>query len=241
MIPMLNTSDMTRARERLVGHLRKKNYLTTDPVIQAMLEVPREEFIPRELRGSAYDDRPLPIGRGQTISAPHMVAIMTELLAIDGGERMLEIGGGSGYHVAVVGTVLGIMEESGGDGMTEVNGARGQNRRGHIFSIEFDERLAAGARATLDRLGMNRVTLSHGDGGAGLPEEAPFDRIWAACACPSVPDPWKEQLADGGRLIVPLDAGWAQELIMVTRSGDEFEQRRLMGVTFVPLRGVHGK
>jgi protein-L-isoaspartate(D-aspartate) O-methyltransferase len=186
-----------------------------DPrVLEAMRKVPRHEFVPERLRASAYDDGPLPIGNGQTISQPYIVAYMAEALALRGDERVLEVGSGSGYAAAVLSHVAG-----------EVHG------------IELEADLHARSAATLARLGYQNVHLRHGDGFQGWKEAAPFDAILMSCAAEEVPGPLWDQLRDGGRLLYPQGpAGGFQELVIVTRSGGERVVRRLEPVRFVPMR-----
>jgi len=209
------------ARRELVEHLRRSGYVTTDLVEAAMLAVPRELFVPPHNRPASYADHPLDIGHGQTISAPHMVAIMVEAMEPREGLRVLEVGGGSGYHASVIAEAIG--------------------SRGHVWSVERIEPLAAAARKNLELAGYaERVTVLVGDGSCGWPEHAPYDRISVACAAPSVPDPMRAELADGGSLLVPVGGPYVQELLRVTRRGDRFDVEDLGGCVFVPLRGRCG-
>jgi protein-L-isoaspartate(D-aspartate) O-methyltransferase len=189
-----------------------------DKVLQAMSKVPREIFVPDEAKFRAYDDTPLPIGHGQTISAPHMVAIMCDLLDLQKGMNVLEVGGGSGYHAAVMAEIIG--------------------PEGHVYSVERVPELVSQAREALKRTGIMNVTVVEGDGSNGLPEHAPYDRISVAATAPAVPEPLKEQLKVGGKLIIPVDVGY-QELLLVTRKNG-FVVEEKMGVIFVPLIGEHG-
>lgn len=189
-----------------------------DKVLQAMSKVPREIFVPDEAKFRAYDDTPLPIGHGQTISAPHMVAIMCDLLDLQKGMNVLEVGGGSGYHAAVMAEIIG--------------------PEGHIYSVERVPELVSQAREALKRAGILNVTVVEGDGSNGLPEHAPYDRISVAATAPAVPEPLKEQLKVGGKLIIPVGVGY-QELLLVTRKNG-FVVEEKMGVVFVPLIGEHG-
>jgi protein-L-isoaspartate(D-aspartate) O-methyltransferase len=191
----------------------------SDRVIDAMARVKRELFIPENLRDMAYRDVPLPIGHGQTISAPHMVAIMCDLLDLQKGMNVLEIGGGSGYHAAVMGVLVG--------------------PEGHVYSIERLGELVARARTNLSSAGITNVTMIQGDGSAGLPEHAPYDRISVAATAPSVPEPLKEQLKEGGKLVIPVGGGFSQDLVMVTRNNGYVTEEK-MDVAFVPLIGKYG-
>ncbi len=192
--------------------------LISDRVILAMFRVPRELFVPDDLRSRAYEDTPLPIGYGQTISAPHMVAIMCNLLDLQEGMRVLEVGGGSGYHAAVMADLIGA--------------------KGHVYCIERIPGLAAQARSNLELAGIKNVTVIQGDGSIGLPEHAPYDRISVAATAPDVPEPLKQQLKIEGKMVIPVGRGF-QELVLVTRkNGFSVEQK--MGVAFVPLIGEMG-
>ncbi len=190
-----------------------------DPhVLAAMGEVPREAFVAAELAELAYDDSPLPIGFGQTISQPYIVALMIEAAGIGPGDRVLEIGAGSGYAAAVASRLAG-----------------------RVHAIERHEDLADGARERLARLGYDNVTIRCGDGTNGWPEDAPFDAILVAAGSPAIRQPLCAQLAIGGRLVVPIGNAALQRLIRVTRRDeDRFETRDLGGVRFVPLIGAHG-
>ncbi len=185
-----------------------------DPrVLAAMGKVPRHEFVSERLRNEAYADRPLPIGENQTISQPYIVALMTELARLDSNSRVLEIGTGSGYQAAILHEVAG-----------------------EVYSIEIIEALAQSAREKLQRLGFGAVHLRHGDGYLGWPDAAPFDAILVTAAPPEVPEPLKEQLAVGGRLIVPVGAG-VQELVVYTKTSQGIERESIISVIFVPMTG----
>ncbi|MEM2943923.1 MAG: protein-L-isoaspartate O-methyltransferase [Methanomassiliicoccales archaeon] len=213
--------DYESDRKRMVQILVDKGYLTKPEVITAMMKVPRHLFVPEDIRRSAYYDTPLSIGEGQTISAPHMVAIMLEILDIQSGMRILEVGAGSGYHAALMGELV--------------------RPNGHIYTIERIESLAEKARKNLALAGYEDVvTVILGDGSEGLEQYAPYDRICVTAAAPSVPEPLKRQLSDGGRLLVPVGGHWYQDLILVVRKGDDFLQQNLGGCVFVPLIGKYG-
>ncbi len=187
-------------------------------VIKAMARVPRELFVPDQLRPRAYEDIPLPIGYGQTISAPHMVAIMCDLLDLAEGIMVLEVGGGCGYHAAVMANMVGL--------------------QGHIYSVERIPELVVQARKNLIAAGIENVTMIEGDGSIGLPEHAPYDRISVAATAPNVPEPLRQQLKPGGKMILPVGLGF-QELVLVTRKNG-FVTEEKMGVAFVPLIGKYG-
>jgi protein-L-isoaspartate(D-aspartate) O-methyltransferase len=182
-------------------------------VLAALRAVPRHDFVPDALDAAAYEDRPLPIGDGQTISQPYIVGIMTELARVGPQSKVLEIGTGSGYQAAVLAEVAG-----------------------EVYSIEIVEPLARRAAETLRNLGYQRIHLRIGDGYAGWPEAAPFDAIVVTAAPPKVPQPLKEQLRIGGRMVIPVGERW-QELIVITRTADGFAEERHFPVAFVPMTG----
>lgn len=204
-----------KAREELVALLRRRG-VKDERVLGAMGRVPREVFVPSEVVDEAYRDVPLPIGRGQTISQPFIVAEMTAALAIEPGARVLEIGTGCGYQTAV---------------LVELGAA--------VFTIELEPELGASARERLLGLGYHGVEFRVGDGSKGWPEAAPFDAILCAAAAREVPSAWLEQLAHGGRMCLPIGAdGEEQELVLVVRGNDGTARRSSLGaVRFVPLRG----
>ena len=218
----------TEERERLVKTLKIEGRIKTKAVEKAFLETPREELVPRSLRNCAYVDTPLEIGNGQTISAPHMVAIMCEALDIQKGQNNLEIGAGSGYHSALC---------------AEIVAPKDEQNPGHVYTIEIVEGLIDFAKKNLERTGYDdRVTLIHGDGGLGLPEYAPFDRILVAAAAPRVPAPLIEQLAPGGIMLIPVGSrGFFQDLLMIEKDTDgNVSRKNWGGVAFVPLTGEFG-
>jgi protein-L-isoaspartate(D-aspartate) O-methyltransferase len=186
-------------------------------VLRAMANVPRHEFVPRGFCARAYEDEPLPIGAGQTISQPYIVAVMTALLRLTGAERVLEIGTGSGYQAAVLSELAQ-----------------------EVFTVEFRPELARVANERLQRLGFHNVHVHCGDGSLGLPEFATFDAILVAAAAPSLPTPLLEQLGDGGRMVVPVGGSSQQELLLVNKKGSECSIEHREGCRFVPLHGRHG-
>jgi protein-L-isoaspartate(D-aspartate) O-methyltransferase len=186
-------------------------------VLAAMMAVPRHEFVAEELRAHAYDDLPLPIGGGQTISQPYIVAAMTAALHLRPGDRVLEIGTGCGYQAAVLARLAK-----------------------EVFTIERRPELASAASAKLARLDYANAHVHCGDGTLGLPELAPFDAILVAAAAPAVPKPLLAQLSEGGRMILPVGEAEHQELQLIERHGDAFPTKRLEGCRFVPLVGYHG-
>jgi len=206
-------ADCADERERMVREQLASGGVRDPRVLAAMRTVPRHEFLPHELRPFAYEDAPLAIGYGQTISQPFIVALMCELAALEPRARVLEIGTGCGYQAAV-------LAELAGD----------------VYTIEIVEPLAREARATLDRLGYGRVHARHGDGTAGWPEAAPFDAILLAAAPERVPSALLDQLAIGGRLVAPVGVA-AQEIQVHRRTAAGIEMRRGPRVAFVPMTG----
>lgn len=211
---MFNTS-----REQLVNRLVKDSYIKSDIVKKAFLTIPRENFVPEYLKLQAYVDRPLEIGKGQTISAPHMVAIMCEALDIQKGQKILEIGAGSGYHAAIVSQLLG--------------------EKGHIYTIERFEDLAKTAEQNLKNTDITNVTVVVGDGSEGLKKYEPYARIYVTCAAPSIPNPLVDQLKDHGKLLIPVGSMYC-ELKLIEKKGKETRSKDLGGCVFVPLVGKYG-
>jgi protein-L-isoaspartate(D-aspartate) O-methyltransferase len=204
----------TRARrERLVAQLDRQGRIERDSTREALLAVPRHEFVPEARRSAAYDDRPLPIGEGQTISAPHMVAMMTDLLGLDPDDSVLEIGTGCGYHAAVTAEVVG-----------------------GLRSVEYYEPLAVATRERLARLGYD-VEVRVGDGHEGWPEGAPYDAAYLTCAAPEIPDPVVEQVRPGGRIVAPVGTR-RQTLVRATKHEDgDLDVEKHGGVRFVRMQG----
>jgi protein-L-isoaspartate(D-aspartate) O-methyltransferase len=208
-------SAFARKREAMV-RTQIQNRGVKDPrVLAAMRAVPRHLFVPQQIVNAAYEDTPLPIGEGQTISQPYIVALMTELLEAGPEDRVLEIGTGSGYQAAVL---SGLVRE--------------------VFSIEIKEGLQHRAAETLQRLGYRNVRTLFADGYFGWPGEPPFDGILITAAVDHVPPPLLAQLKDGGRMVLPLGSPWAvQELVVVTKKGEAYTLRHVLGVLFVPMTG----
>ena len=204
-------------RAEMIERQLRRRGVHDSGVLAAMASVQREEFVPKEFRPRAYEDAPLPIGEGQTISQPYIVAAMTAELHLTGNERVLEIGTGCGYQAAVLSHLAKI-----------------------VFAIESRSELASSAAARLEHLGYENVHVHCGDGTLGLPELAPFDAILVAAAAPAVPEPLRSQLAEGGRLILPVGDAENQELLRVERHGNSFETRTLEPCRFVPLVGHYG-
>ncbi|MBI2266357.1 MAG: protein-L-isoaspartate(D-aspartate) O-methyltransferase [Armatimonadetes bacterium] len=185
-------------------------------VLRVMEEIPRELFVPKVYRSRAYEDSALPIGEGQTISQPYVVALMTQCLRLQGTERILEIGTGSGYQAAILGKLAK-----------------------EVFTIEILEPLAREASALLLKLGYTNIHTKVGDGYKGWEEHAPFDAIIVTAAPLEIPQKLVEQLKDGGRMVLPLGDGWAQDLILLTKQGKETKKEVITNVRFVPMiKGV---
>jgi protein-L-isoaspartate(D-aspartate) O-methyltransferase len=212
-----DSSEFLSARLAMIESQLRRRGITDKSVLDAMATVPRHEFVPADLRGRAYEDAPLPIGEGQTISQPYIVAAMTAALRLTGLERVLEIGTGCGYQAAI----LSLLAKQ-------------------VFTVECRAALATSAAHRLARLGYANVHVHCGDGTLGLPEVAPFDAILVAAAAPSVPPPFQLQLSEGGRLILPVGDAELQELLFIERRAGAFHTRALEGCRFVPLVGCHG-
>ncbi|HEY7793428.1 MAG TPA: protein-L-isoaspartate(D-aspartate) O-methyltransferase [Gaiellaceae bacterium] len=205
-----------RSGPELAALLRRRG-IDDERVLEAIATVPREQFVAPELRRSAYDDRALPIGHGQTISQPYMVAAICAALELEGDERVLDVGTGSGYQAAVLAELAA-----------------------EVVTVERVPELAEHARETLERAGYGRVDVRVGDGTLGVPERAPFDAIAVAAAAPAVPDPLYDQLADGGRIVVPVGSLRDQWLQVVQRGPDGPVVTRSVPCRFVPLIGSGG-
>jgi protein-L-isoaspartate(D-aspartate) O-methyltransferase len=206
-------------REAMIERQLEARGIDSPTLLAAFRQVPREEFVPEGMREFAYEDGPLPIGDGQTISQPYIVALMIDAAEVPPGGRVLEVGAGSGYAAAVLSRIAG-----------------------EVFSIERHEALARSAAERIDRLGYDNVSIIAGDGSLGLPDEAPFDAILVAAGGDKVPEPLKQQLKVGGRIVIPVGSERVQSLLCVTRtSEDTWDQHDLGGVRFVPLIGAHGR
>jgi protein-L-isoaspartate(D-aspartate) O-methyltransferase len=212
-----NEEEFTSQRAEMVEKQLRRRSISDPGVLAAMAAVRREDFVPSEFRHRAYEDAPLPIGEGQTISQPYIVAAMTAALQLTGNERVLEVGTGCGYQAAVLSKIAKI-----------------------VFTVESRSELASAAASRLERLGYNNVHVHCGDGTLGLPELAPFDAILVAAAAPAVPEPLRSQLAEGGRMILPVGDAENQELRYIERQGTSFITRSLEGCRFVPLVGYYG-
>jgi len=220
--------DYEEKRNRLVESLKNRDFLTKPNVIRAMLKVPRHKFLPKGAISSAYIDSPLSIGLEQTISAPHMNAMMCELLELKEGDKVLEVGTGSGYHAALC---------------AEIVAPENSKNPGHVYTLERHLKLVDSAKESLLKAGYDdSVTVIHGDGTLGYLREAPYDKILVTASSPKkVPPPLKEQLKNGGILCIPVGSKeWGQELYIISKQGNSFNSKRVTGVRFVPLIGEWG-
>ena len=212
-------AEFATQRQRMVEQQLKPRGIKEERVLAAMAKVPREEFVPADVRPDAYEDGPLPIGYDQTISQPYVVAFMTEQLRPKRSDRVLEIGSGSGYQAAILGELVA-----------------------EVYTIEIVEPLAKSAEATLQRFGYKNVHIKVGDGYKGWPEEAPFDAIIVTCAPEKVPQPLVDQLKDGGRMVIPVGERFAQQLYLLEKKNGQLKESVTLPVRFVPmLREVQKK
>jgi protein-L-isoaspartate(D-aspartate) O-methyltransferase len=206
-------SDFAAERQQMQQQLKARG-INDGRVLAAMAKVPREEFVPPDSRGASYADGPLPIGYGQTISQPYIVAFMTEQLRLKPSDRVLEIGTGSGYQTAILAELVA-----------------------EVYTIEIVEPLEKNAEATVQRLGYKNVHVKPGDGYKGWPETAPFDAIIVTCAPDRVPQPLTDQLKDGGRMIIPVGERFAQELYLLEKKKGRLKESAVLPVRFVPMAG----
>jgi len=219
--PTKSGEDLQRERKEKVGCLLLQGYLRSDRIRDAMLRVPREDFIPSAYRDYAYSEGPLPLpGEQATVSCPHSYPLFYEPLGLDEGHRFLEVGLGSGYGAALAREIVG--------------------RSGLVVSIEIDPLTYGFAKANLERAGYTDVTLVLGDGGLGYPELAPYDRICITAACGSIPAPLFGQLARGGRLIAPVEEQGVQDLVLIEKHEQGLTRKVICEVLYVPLRGQYG-
>jgi len=210
-----DSAEFKKARDHMVRTTIKNRGISDPNVLAAMQTVPRHCFVPQDLLSSAYADRPLPIGEGQTISQPYVVALMTEILKPAKNQRILEIGTGSGYQAAILAQVVK-----------------------SVYTIEIKEKLYDKANKTLKSLGYRSIKTRHSDGYFGWPEQAPFDAIMVTAAIDHIPPPLLKQLKDGGRLALPLGNPFSyQNLVVVTKKGEDLIVNQITGVLFVPMTG----
>jgi protein-L-isoaspartate(D-aspartate) O-methyltransferase len=215
--PDAGVDEFAAARRAMVEDQVRRRGVASPRVLEAMLSIPRHEFVPAEFQADAYADKPLPIGEGQTISQPFMVGAMTAALELTGSERVLEIGTGSGYQAAV----LSMLAQE-------------------VISIESHTSLALAAQERLERLGYANVHVHNGDGSLGFADSAPYDAILITAAAPEIPPLLPSQLCDGGRLVIPVGSQENQELLQARKAGDVLHTRVLFDCKFVPLLGRYG-
>jgi len=211
--------DVEQQKKLLIEKLKDEGHIFSQAVEDAFKHIPREVFVPSHLKQQAYSDRPLDIGQGQTISAPHMVAIMVEALDLHKGQKVLEIGAGSGYHAAIVSQMVG--------------------ETGKVYSIERLPALAKTAQKHLHDAKISNVSVVVGDGSVGLKDYAPYDRMYVTCSAPSTPKILFDQLGNQGKLLIPV-GGMMAQLLLFEKKGDEICRRDLGGCAFVPLVGKYG-
>ncbi len=213
----LQEENLSAARRKMVERDLRGRGIGREDLLDVFARTPRERFLPESRRTEAYADRPVPIGLGQTISQPYVVALMVQELDPQPNHRILDVGAGSGYQTAILAALCE-----------------------HVYAAERLNELAERAMTTLASLNVDNVTLGTMDASLGWPEEAPFDRIICGAASPDVPQAWVDQLADGGRIVVPVGGPYIQTLIAVDKEGDKVTRRKICGVRFVKLIGQQG-
>jgi protein-L-isoaspartate(D-aspartate) O-methyltransferase len=211
-------TDMDRQRQQMVDRQLRARGIKDARVLRAMQTVPRHRFVPESLSAMAYADTPLPIGHGQTISQPYIVALMSEVLAVKPGQRILEIGTGSGYQAAILAELEAV-----------------------VFTIEIVRPLANQAKTNLQTTGYDSVRIRIGDGYLGWPEAAPFDAIIVTCAPEKIPQPLQDQLTEGGRMVIPVGEKNHQQLMLLTKQKGKIQAQKVVDVRFVPMVDGRGK
>jgi len=212
------SKDFTKQRNLMVTTQIESRGVKSKKVLEAMRKVERHMFVPKEYKSAAYEDHPLPIGEGQTISQPYIVALMTEVLNSDGTRKVLEIGTGSGYQAAVLAEIFQ-----------------------SVYTIEIIDVLGKRAEKTLSDLGYKNIKVKTGDGYKGWEEHGPYDAIIVTCAPSHIPGPLQDQLAEGGRMVIPVGEKYHQELILLTKEKGIIKQKEIIPVVFVPMFGENGK
>ncbi|HYX08290.1 MAG TPA: protein-L-isoaspartate(D-aspartate) O-methyltransferase [Bacteroidales bacterium] len=210
--------DFTVQRQKMVKDQIEARGINNPDVLRAMLRVEREKFVPAKLKNDAYGDYPLPIGEGQTISQPYIVALMTQLLGPSKDKKILEIGTGSGYQAAVLSEIFG-----------------------EVYTIEIIPSLAEKAKKRFKELGYLNIYTKTGDGYQGWAEHAPYDGIIVTCASSDIPQPLKDQLKVGGKMVIPVGSGYAQQLEVVTKNKGRYVKRNIVPVMFVPMKNEKGE
>ncbi|OKY79074.1 MAG: Protein-L-isoaspartate carboxylmethyltransferase Pcm [Candidatus Methanohalarchaeum thermophilum] len=207
-------------RNKLIDKLKKNGYISNKKVIKAMKKVPRHLFVSKDLKNESYVDKPLPIGKNQTISAPHMVGILVQELNLTGEEKVLEIGSGSGYNASVIAEIL---------------------HKGKVITIERHHKLADKAKENIKKSGYTeKIKIIVGDGSQGYKEEAPYDRILLTAGAPEIPQPLKEQLKENGIIVAPVGGRRSQTLIVGKKINGKIKEEKKGGCAFVPLKGKYG-
>ena len=214
----MSEDQYARERKRMVREQLESRDISDPEVLAAFRSVRRHLFVPEEYRTYAYADRPLPIGHDQTISQPYIVAFMTEALNLEAGEKVLEVGTGSGYQAAILAEICR-----------------------EVYTVEIIEELGDSARRLLNELGYDHVHVRIGDGYAGWEEHAPYDAIVVTCAPTDIPPALKEQLAEGGRMMIPVGRAYSQELVLLRKKGGELVEESVLPVRFVPMVDDSGK
>ncbi|NQT95708.1 MAG: protein-L-isoaspartate(D-aspartate) O-methyltransferase [Candidatus Omnitrophica bacterium] len=214
---MIKNLDFEKQREAMVNEQLISRGITNKRVLAAFRKVPRDKFVPEEYINEAYADFPIPIGSGQTISQPFMVALMTELLELKAQDKVLEVGTGSGYQTAILAQLCA-----------------------QVYTIDRVELLAHQAKKLLGELGYENIEVVSGDGSCGLEEHAPYNGIIVTCGAPSIPEPLKEQLAEGGNLVAPVGGNFSQVLTVVKKKATGFKVEENCSCIFVPLIGKYG-
>jgi protein-L-isoaspartate(D-aspartate) O-methyltransferase len=217
MVERKDYDDLDQAREHMLEHDLRGRDITDPEVLRVMAEIPREEFVPQDHRRSAYDDSPLPLGEGQTISQPYIVALMTQLLRVDRDREVLEIGTGSGYQTAILARLAK-----------------------QVYTMERSPELSAAAQQVLRRRGIANVEFRVGDGSCGWPEERTFERIMITAAVPDFPPPLTAQLAEVGVMVAPIGQGPVQQLTVAQKYHGKLIENYVCGCRFVRLIGAHG-
>jgi protein-L-isoaspartate(D-aspartate) O-methyltransferase len=215
MADSADSPETAQARDRMVREQIEARGISQPLVLDAMRSVPRHRFVPDDLIQSAYGDHPLPIGEGQTISQPYIVALMTDVIQLKPSDRVLEIGTGSGYQAAILSALAA-----------------------QVYTIEIKQKLYSNAHNLLNKLGYKNINCRHGDGYFGWPEAAPFDAVMITAAVDHIPPPIVKQLRDGGRLVLPLGSPFGyQNLVLLTKQGEDVSVKQITGVLFVPMTG----
>ena len=211
-LTFVEAPETTAMRSKMIHDQIKKRGMTNPQVLAALEKVPRHLFVPEEYRGMAYADRALPIGKGQTISQPYIVAFMTDALDLKPSDKVLEIGTGSGYQAAILAEICDT-----------------------VYSIEIIESLAKNAAKLLSDIGYSNIMVKIGDGYRGWKTHAPYDAIIVTCAPTQIPEPLKDQLAEGGRMIIPVGEQYVQELILLEKKKGQLKEKKVLPVMFVPM------